>query len=76
LVESYEEIPIGTARLIKFEDFIKKEEYIDKLTPEEKQKERRQYRQIAAKNEITFKITRKHYNKKPEYPLIKNPKIL
>jgi hypothetical protein len=35
---------------------MKKEGYIDKRTPEQKQKERRQCRQIAAKNEITFKM--------------------
>ena len=56
LEKSYEEIQSGTARLIKFEDFIKKEGYIDKRTPEQKQKERRQYRQIAAKNEIIYKM--------------------
>jgi len=56
LEKSYEEIQSGTAKLMNFKDFMKKEGYIDKRTPEEKQKELRQYRQIAAKNEITFKM--------------------
>jgi len=56
LEQSYKEIQSGTARLMKFEDFIKKEGHIDRRTPEEKKRARRQYRQIAEKNEITFKM--------------------
>jgi len=56
LEKSYKEIQSGTAKLIKFEDFMKEEGYIDKRTPEEKQKEISQCRQIVVKNEITLKM--------------------
>jgi len=56
LEKSYEEIQSGTAKLTKFEDFMKEEGYIDKRTPEEKRKEIRQCRQIAVKNENTLKM--------------------
>jgi len=56
LEKSYKEIQSGTAKLTKFEDFMKEEGYIDKRTPEEKRKEIRQCRQIAVKNEIVLKM--------------------
>jgi len=56
LEKSCEEIQSGTAKLMNFEDFMNKEGCIDKRTPEQKQKELRQYREVAAKNEIIFKM--------------------
>jgi hypothetical protein len=56
LEKSYKEIQNGTAKFVKFDDFLKEEGCTDKRTPKEKQKERRQYRHTAAKNEITLKM--------------------
>jgi len=56
LDERIKEIENGTAQYIKFEEVMSKTKYAYKRTPEEKEKEYKEYEQTAAKNEMIYKM--------------------
>lgn len=56
LDERYKEIQSGTAQLIPFEEVMAETNYVDKRTPEEKEKEYRECERINAKNEKIYKM--------------------
>ncbi|MCL6088171.1 MAG: hypothetical protein M1475_07135 [Actinobacteria bacterium] len=56
LDERYDEIQSGTAQLIPFEEVMAETNYVDKRTPEEKEKEYRECERINAKNEKIYKM--------------------
>lgn len=56
LDERIKEIENGTAQLVKFEEVMSKTKYAYKRTPQEKEKEYKEYEQTAAKNEMTYKM--------------------
>ena len=56
LDERIKEIENGTAQYVNFEEVMSKTKYAYKRTPEEKEKEYKEYEQIAAKNEMVYKM--------------------
>ncbi|MHB1276714.1 MAG: DUF6557 family protein [Candidatus Humimicrobiaceae bacterium] len=56
LDERYKEIQNGTAQFIPFEETMVKTNYVDKRTPQEKEKEYKECERITAKNEKIYKM--------------------
>jgi len=56
LDKSIREVENGTSQLISFEEAMEKINFVDKRTPEEKEKEYREYNQITAMNKKIYKM--------------------
>ena len=56
LNERYKEIKSGTTKFTNFEEAMDRINYVDKRIPKEKEKEYKEYKRVAAKNEKIYKI--------------------